>query len=217
MARKKSIPTVDELIQSLPNLDRANIPRQILEAIKAGKLWSDPELADMFRFAPNVVEQNSKSWLPRSIQVKIGKIQPIKVVVRHARHQSSRRKAVYQLLSEYVVDNGEMDLDVPVYDAYMISCTCGVSFIGKEPEHQLQCEVCKLKIKQKTTNTQNNAKQDQIITMFRIINKRNLRDKVRSKAIKILKNRMETWGFTQEEILYAFENQGYTREQVEAM
>jgi hypothetical protein len=218
MARKKVEPTIDDLISSLPDSDKSDIPRQILQAIKSGKTWSNQLLVDMFRFAPNVIDVKLKSWLPRSIQVKIGKVSPIKVVVRHARHQSSRKKAVYQTIDDYLCEvGGDASSLPPVHDAYLISCPCGIRFIGKEPEHQLQCEVCKLKNKQKPTPSQSDSRNSQIDTMFRIISSRNIKPEVKEKAISILKSKMKIWGFTDEEIINAFENQGYTREQIERM
>ena len=64
--------------------------------------------------------------------------------------------------------------DTIIITAYEILCPCGKSFIGKEPEHQIYCGLCKLKTVAPVPDQHKHAMQEQVRVMLRILKKRNL-------------------------------------------
>jgi hypothetical protein len=217
MAKKVKEIDIDDIILTLPQDDKGSIAKCILELIKSGKKWSNNELVSAFSNAPNAFHGKSKAWLPRSIQIGIGKIEPIKGVQLQFR-SGSRKKATYKDLDTYLVENNitEEQVQVPIIELFRINCSCGTSFLGREPEHQISCEVCKNsnKVKNKINKNKGDEIQEQINTMFRILKARNLNPVVMGKAKIIFTNKMLLWGLSKEEIDEMFKENGFETTEV---
>jgi hypothetical protein len=205
MAKKPK--SIDEIITLLP--EDAEHRASILEAlnlIKNGATWNDLVLREIVRTTPNTVpllDKATLAWLPRHLQLEVGKIQKVKAVQIQA--PRAGKKAVYHQLVEGEVNDGK-----PIVDVYKIQCSCGNYFLGREPEHQLRCDLCKLAsvIPPSEPHKVELTKQAQI--MLRILTKRNLNKKARKTVESKLFTLMRDKGMSQEEIRELVAKSGYT-------
>lgn len=200
---------IDELIVMVSG--KHQIAESILLAIKDGKKWSEEDFRLKFYDAPNHIPTIQKFWFPRHIQEQIGKIEKIKAVEVQPR-TSGRNRAVYVSIDTWKEEHPDEEIKKPIVDIYNIHCSCGASFLGREPEHQLFCEACKNTSHTVTSSQKDEILKDQLPIILNILRARNitedLRRKVEVKLVSLLINR----GVTREDMLPHFREAGYSDE-----
>jgi hypothetical protein len=189
--------TLDDVISLLKNemLDaRISIAFDILNLIKKGNKWDT--LKDLFIDAPNILP-SGKIWMSRDIQILIGKIISTRVVEH--RNKGSKKKAFYELVDIYKARTGANPLVTA--QAYIIKCSCGKEFIGREPEHQLFCDTCKRRNRSKLSTSQlQEFKNTQLPLMYHIIFERDLQDSVFMSALEKVRRLALLRGLSDDEI-----------------
>jgi transcription elongation factor Elf1 len=207
--------TIDEIVEILPEDHPVyqNIV-DILTLIKDGAKWDS--IKDRFVGVPDSIhvskDKGSITWLPRYLQVEIGKIKPIEAV--QVSPPGPKRKAIYEEVGKYIAkhgDNGDLPSTVKAFD---IECACGTRFIGREPEHQIRCPVCKMKKKVTVSNVDKQALRDQADSMIKILGRKRLNKVVRCGSEQALITVLRKAGLSDVDIYNAFHDIGYVTDNI---